>query len=220
MNARKTLVADYIRDSAQILKTHLNSELIVEQEQGIQAKEEEAQERLSQGDILGVLWLLSSGKRLDFVVDNAQMLKERGLFERGLLEAWTSANINIRSWSPTFTNWIFGKFADRDRLRAAGQPLPGEGPFTLYRGVAGRGPARRVRGISWTASMERARWFANWYADRFRLENPCIYRTSASQEHVLACSNDRQEDEFLVLLPSDHEVTIHERLASAPAERT
>jgi len=43
--------------------------------------------------------------------------------------------------------------ADRARLRALGDALPGPGPFTLFRGVAGRGAKRRVRGLSWINAM-------------------------------------------------------------------
>jgi hypothetical protein len=87
------------------------------------------------------------------------------------------------------------RVADRARLRAAGDPLP-EPPFTLYRGVAGRGPARRVRGFSWTASRERGPWFA----DRFTslLHDPAVYTITVGEESILAYVNERQEEEFIV----------------------
>jgi hypothetical protein len=213
MEKARPLVANYLRNSAERSRIAHSPEDKATMEEGIMQREEMAQERFAHDDIEGVLCLISSGARLDFICDNAQLLKERGLFERGLLDAWTGANTNIRYWSLSFTEYIFGSFSDRGRLLAAGQPLPGEGPFTLYRGVAGHGAARRIRGISWTASVERAGWFATvFYAERFHLPNPCIYRTTVEKEHVLAYSNDRQEEEFLVLLPQRHKVELFKRL--------
>jgi len=89
--------------------------------------------------------------------------------------------------------------ADRARLRALGDALPGPGPFTLFRGVAGRGAKRRVRGLSWTDDVTRARWFAQRHASRLGL--PAVYRTVASHEDVFAFLNAREEREFVILPP-------------------
>jgi hypothetical protein len=139
VNELKPLVAYYLRRSAERSQIAHTPEVKAVIEKGILQMEEMAQEEFARGDIEGVLCLINSGARLDFVIDNAQMLKQRGLLERALLDAWTGANSNIRHWSLSFTRSMFGSFADRERLLAAGQPLPGEGPFTLYRGVAGHG---------------------------------------------------------------------------------
>jgi len=215
----KTLIVDYLQKSAERWPINDSHDVKAAREEGIRRMEEEAQKMLSQGDIEGVLGLLGDGARLDFVCDKAPMLREHGLFERALLDAWTGARTNIRNWSPSFTKSIFGKIADRERLLAAGQPLPGKGPFTLYRGVAGLGASRRVHGISWSSSVERAEWFAAWYADRFHLPNPCIYRTIVEREHILAYTNGRQEQEFLVLLPQGHRAEIFKRVSHPPTTR-
>jgi hypothetical protein len=88
--------------------------------------------------------------------------------------------------------------ADKSRLRALGDALPGPGPFTIYRGVAGKGASRRVHGISWTASQETARWFAR----RYDLPNPDVFRTAVNEADVHVYINKRKEEEFLVLLPN------------------
>lgn len=164
-------------------------------------------------DIVGFLlrWF-DSTTRLDFVVDHILELRKCELFEEALLPAWIGAKTNVHNWTRGFTQDIFA-FCDRDRLLAAGQPLPGSGPFELYRGVAWKGAARRKYGISWTSSLARARWFAAWYIDRYKLPDPSVYRTVVEKKDVIAYSNDGQEEEFLVLLAPNHKIEIFERLS-------
>src|SRR5439155_17577215 len=64
------------------------------------------------------------------------------------MEALTGTRTNHHRWSLGILMLLL-EHADRDRLRAAGAPLPGPGPFTLDRGVHGRGPARKVSGLHW-----------------------------------------------------------------------
>ena len=66
---------------------------------------------------------------------------------------------------------------------AAGDPLP-EPTFTLYRGGAGRADRHdESGGFSWTASRERAQWFA----DRFPiLHDPAVYTVTVGEESILA----------------------------------
>src|SRR5262249_11666432 len=83
---------------------------------------------------------------------------------------------------------------------------PGPGPFTLYRGVAGRGRARRVRGISWTADPDTASWFAYRYSGHLfglsnALESPAVFRGIFDEPDILAYINDRNEEDFIVDVP-------------------
>jgi hypothetical protein len=97
--------------------------------------------------------------------------------------------------------WLFS-LADRARLLACGDPLPGAGPFTVYRGVAGHGPARRVCGYSWIEDIEIARWFARRSADA---GDPAIFRTVVEASEVLAYLHEprgRSEREILIYPPS------------------
>ncbi len=114
--------------------------------------------------------------------------------------------------------------ADRKKLRNAGDALPGNGPFTLYRGVAGVGRARHVRGLSWTASLPDAKWFATRYALGFQspfacLENPAVYRVVVPADDVLAYLTDREEQEFIVLLPTSKRPKLLLKCRSAQSER-
>lgn len=139
------------------------------------------------------LWELS----LDEISTNQSLLQARGVYERALLVAFVRTN--HADW-PLERLRVLLKSANRTRLRGAGDPLPGPGPFTVYRGVSGADPeARRVRGLSWTASLERAREFA----ERFQLQDPGVYEAIVQEQHVLAYLNWREEEEFIVLLPTD-----------------
>ncbi|QDT55502.1 hypothetical protein Pan44_35460 [Caulifigura coniformis] len=133
--------------------------------------------------------------RLDlrFVWINAPLLKHRGMYEQVLLHAYTGAKGNWSHWSICCIERLFN-IADRDRLRAAGNPLPSEGPFTLYRGVSGVGQRRRLRGFSWTDSVDVARWFANRFPGI--LKHPAVLKATVAANEVFAFING-SEREFI-----------------------
>jgi len=117
---------------------------------------------------------------------------------------WTFVRTNHAAWSFEDLRSLFAT-ADRARLRAAGHQLPGPGPFTLYRGVAGPEPARRVNGLSWTRSILQAREFAEQhglrFADPYLDPDPGVYRVTVSAAPVLAYTDVREEQEVIVMLP-------------------
>jgi hypothetical protein len=158
----------------------------------------QACEALKAGDALGVVLSVGDNCRvMQFVWDNQVVLREAGLYEQVLLEAFVGTRTNHSDWPLDVLTFLFAG-CDRDKLRAAGDPLPGPGPFVLYRGIAGHGPRRRRRGLSWTEDAERAQWFAT----RFSLAHPMVLRVIVDETAVLAYVNDRQEREFVVVLPS------------------
>lgn len=157
-----------------------------------------AKEALAKDDVLSIIRYMPNTRCLGFVVDNIQALKSHGLFEKALLYAYTITRTNFSNWSVFVINYLFN-LADRKKLLECGDPLPGDGPFTIYRGVSGRGPARRIRGISWTGSLERAIWFA----ERFNLEKPAVFMASVEKYLVYTYSNERKESEFLCNIPFD-----------------
>jgi hypothetical protein len=161
------------------------------------ALREHALKELEAGNVIGFLGSAKGGNTdwLGIVLGNLTVLKEQGLYEKALLQAFTGCRVNNHHWPPHMLAWLFAQ-ADRARLREAGDPLPGPGPFTLYRGVAGRGAGRRVRGLSWTASLDRARSFAT----RLPLDDPAVFQVTVDESDVLAYVNGRQEEEFLVRL--------------------
>ena len=158
---------------------------------------ERARAALEAGNAVGFLCLADNTLGLDLVEMNRQALVERGIYEAALLHALTATRLNFHYVPRARIAWLLHS-ADREKLRAAGEPLAGEGPFQLYRGVAGRGPARRVRGLHWTGSFQQAQWFAcrfDW------LDAPSVFEATVPASAILAYILDRDEDEYLVNLP-------------------
>jgi hypothetical protein len=156
-----------------------------------------AAEAFEKGDALGFVGKAERGNTdwLWIVWFNIVPLKARGIYEKALLVAFSGTRTNNRRWPLDELRFLFEQ-ADRARLRAAGDPLPGPGPFTLYRGVSGRGRARRVRGFSWTADLDLSCWFAG----RYGLVLPTVFRGEFAEEDVLVYTraNNRGEQEYLV----------------------
>ena len=148
------------------------------------------------GDVAGFLGGASNADGLMLAFRNLAPLRKRGMYEPALIDALTSTSTNNYSFGIASLRWMI-QLADRKRLREAGDPLPSSGPFTVYRGVAGVGRARHVRGLSWTASLD----IATWFAARFpHVPNPAVYRVTVDEHDILTYS-DQQEQEFIVLLP-------------------
>jgi hypothetical protein len=156
---------------------------------------------LAAGEVESFLFYARNQDRLDLVLQNCAVLEARGLYERALVDAFSGTEVATHQYPLSLLHCLF-EIADRERLRAAGEPLPGAGPFTVYRGVAGHGRARRVRGLSWTASLERAKWFANrWFSGGLGLVDPAVFCLSIAAEDVLFYINNRQEEEFVIRVP-------------------
>jgi len=147
-------------------------------------------------DILEVMSWLNNQRHMAFVLDNFPLLKECGVYEKALLHSYTSPRVNHVNCQTWVIRFLF-ELADRERLLQEGDPLPDDGPFTVYRGVAGHGAKRRLRGISWTASLDKAIWFAERFAESSKIEKPMVYQVTIMAEHVYVYSNDRNEQEFL-----------------------
>ena len=90
--------------------------------------------------------------------------------------------------------------ADHEKLIQAGDPVPDQETFTVYRGVGGNGRARRVNGYSWTSSFDTAVWFAK-RAKLFGLNDPAVFTVTVPRETIMACCNERDEREYLLRLP-------------------
>jgi hypothetical protein len=83
-----------------------------------------------------------------------------------------------------------------------------EGVLNVYRGVAGKS---HRRGLSWTLSIDRARWFARRYARWFG--NPLVYEATVDARDVLAFIVDRDERQVVVHPDTLRGFRLRERLA-------
>jgi hypothetical protein len=131
-------------------------------------------------------------KALALVRDNLRCLKERGIYAQALLQAWSGTRTNHSRFADGEAEWLFHN-ADHDKLRAAGDPIPDQPPV-VYRGGSGYGRQRRLRGWSWTDSLDVACWFAT----RIGLASPSILAATVHPNEILACLNHRNEREFIV----------------------
>ena len=143
----------------------------------------------------GLLVLMPNTDNMAFVVDNRFQLQNAGIYELALTYAYTASRTNNRNISFPLLKSLFNS-ANREKLLAAGDPLPSGKRFTLYRGVAGRGAARRVKGFSWTRDLEQAIWFAKRFAPA---GDPAVFTAEAARSEVYFYTNERQEDEFVFL---------------------
>jgi hypothetical protein len=130
---------------------------------------------------------------MDFLLANLSYLHTQGLYETVLLQAYQGAKGNLRGY-PRDLLFSLVTQADPARLRAASEAVPEPLPTTLYRGVAGAKRVRRVQGLSWTSALGCACWFAQ----RFPLPDPAVYQLPVASVAILAYSNDRREEEYLL----------------------
>jgi hypothetical protein len=106
---------------------------------------------------------------LSLVVRNAGPLAAHGLYEPALVRAFRQG-VSVHWTGPTL-QWLFA-LGDPDRLRAQGDPLPGAGPFDVYRG-GGHG-----HGLSWSSDPVLAALFAA------KSETPAIRRATLAATDV------------------------------------
>ena len=157
--------------------------------------------------------LVPAKQQIELVSDNLVVLRRLGIYEEALLVAWTAPECSLHE-VPLSRLLKLIRAADRWKLRAAGTPIPGRGPYVLFRGVAGEPEVRRERGIWWTSKSEIAAWFARRCPD---LEDPAVYRVTVETKYMLAYWNEHEEHEFIVDLPR---TAILQRLPWGPAELT
>ena len=128
------------------------------------------------------------------VCDDMISLKKQGIYEVELVKAFSEVRTNFSGWSLLALEKMFA-YGDPQRIRDAGDPMPEGEKFTLYRGVAGKRPRRKVAGLSWTRSLETAFRFAG----RNRHQgNPAVYKTTVAAVDVWCYISQRNEDEFVL----------------------
>jgi hypothetical protein len=150
------------------------------------------------GDVGQFLLTRCDTRALGVVKLNIAPLQEIGKYEEALVRAWVDSRTNHSHYRMEDVRYLL-KIADRSRLRECSDPIPEQEQFTLYRGCAGKGAAKRKRGFSWTSNLETAKWFAKRLVPY--LKDPAVYRVVASKDDILFHTKARNESEYVVLLP-------------------
>lgn len=110
----------------------------------------------------------------------------------GLEAAWTAAEFPS-SWV-RHRNWL-AMFGQAGYLTDESETPQPTDRLTIYRGTGVRTPPRRM---SWTLSLETARWFANRW-DRLGKQPGIVYSATIYPDGVLACfCGGRNEQEVVV----------------------
>jgi hypothetical protein len=156
-------------------------------------------EALAARDVVGFLCRADNEHGLALVARNLSLLESLGIYESALVEAFMGCRTNLYRYPPSILHRLFAR-ANLSKLRAAGSPLPGHGPYTLYRGVAGHARARRIYGLSWTLERTIAQWFADRAAS-WGLADPAVYEITVPKRAVLVYIEEREEREMLVWVP-------------------
>lgn len=152
-------------------------------------------------DLEGCLVAMSNMEYMPFLISHLEPLIKNGFYEEILFDALTMPSINLHHVPfQTLRNLL--SIANKEKLRSMGDPIPGNGPFVLYRGVSGIGAKRRTRGLSWTLDLDKAKWFST----RLKLEKPMVYEAVISIDQVYAYDNGREEQEFICLINGDHKL--------------
>lgn len=139
---------------------------------------------------------LSPVDRLPFVERNAEALVEDGLYEEMLYTAWITGPRS--GWAERLGRRLFAR-ADRSRLRALGQPLPGpRRSYTLYR-AAGLGEKSNSEfGVEWTLSLDTATRSLLAEDLGHPVDDLAIYTAEVGADEILLYLNRRGEARVVV----------------------
>lgn len=148
-------------------------------------------------NVEGIMCFMPNTLRLGFLADNIWEFKKFGVYEKALYEAYLTTRTNNHHYSQDMLTAFFN-WADREKLRLLGSLIPEGESFTLYRGVSGKGRARRVCSFSWTESPNIAAWFAKRFSD---LGDPAVFKVTVPREQILFCCDERNEKEYVLALP-------------------
>jgi hypothetical protein len=147
---------------------------------------------LDTGDAEQFLMLFGGAWKIGATWHHRRLLARMGMLERCVVISYISAKFDNRSWHSTIMDLF--DLCDPVKLKEAADPLPPGDVFTIYRGVNGRGGARRPSGASWSLSPGVAAWFACR-----ELQSPAVYIATIPRDAVLFYTNEREEREIVTL---------------------
>jgi hypothetical protein len=133
--------------------------------------------------------LLNQNDRATFVRDNVRPLKDAGMFESMLFEAYLHGpHMPPMNWAMLFSHADFTTPDER-------WTKPAE-PITVFRGIAHDRHRKWIRGLSWTTNPATAAWFALRFSAPGR--TPAVYSLTADPMHVYFTTNQRGEEEAVI----------------------
>lgn len=146
---------------------------------------------------------------LNLVEDNWTLLKSRDMLPAALIAALIGCKVNNSLWPVPLLEGLLDRCVEDsglDALRSCGND-PGyiapDAKVTVYRGVSGVGKFRRIRGMSWTDSLDVACWFAvrdvsDWSSARDVNDDPAVYTAKVPMSSVYCYTDERGEQEYIV----------------------
>jgi hypothetical protein len=150
------------------------------------------------GDLSSIFLWLGLRRQLPFVVDNYRPLVEKGILEEALVRAFSGARFNNSNIQQSTIDFMLYQ-ADKEKMLSLGLLPEEKDTYTLYRGISGKGAARRKYGHSWTGTLDIAIWFAK----RLSFDKPIVYRAEVPKDCICFYIDDRNEDEYVCLIPRD-----------------
>lgn len=111
----------------------------------------------------------------------------------GLSHAWTASEWPAEAADDDVWLWAF----EQSGYIVDGHVTPDEErpeKITLYRGAI----ESRALGMSWTASLEQARWFAGRFVGLRNTQPAHVYQIEATAGEILAHFTGRNEDEWVL----------------------
>lgn len=158
------------------------------------ARKEEVAADLQAGSLTEWFVWQNNGEKTYAVLDHLPELAAMGLVETAIVEGFTDGKCGHPNIAPDYWEELLS-MCDREKLRSATDPMPGPGPFVVYRGAAGPRGSRHARGLSWTSNLDLACWFARRWK---QLNDPAVYTATIESDEVYFFTEGRNESEFVV----------------------
>lgn len=159
-----------------------------------------ARKEFKDGDAVAFVGMAPSQAAMTLVLENAYPLLKRGILEKAFMAGYVAGRVaSLALLNDTDMKFLLD-LCDKKKLLEAGDPLPRAEKFVLYRGVADANDAKAIRRWSWTSSQRRAWRFAEDASETHKTANPAVFRLEVKRKQILAYTNQRQEQEFIVEL--------------------
>jgi hypothetical protein len=166
----------------------------------LEQQKESIAEALEKNDLEQVIFLHSRPFRMNALIEMVTLAANRrrdvDQIARLILSTWVDAEWPGAADKDVLSLWLtmFNQYVrDSELGRKAREHVPEQ----LFRGTIGYEIKHRRLGLSWTASKERAIWFATRSVQYFG-GVPIVYSVQPKREEILAIYCDRSEDEFIL----------------------